>query len=330
MAHDVALRADESITPPPAADEAVRVVEVTKTYGRTRALHGVSLSVAPGEVVALLGPNGAGKTTLLEMLVGLRRPDSGSVWVLGEDPQDRPASLLRRIALQPQGGTLFPHLTPIETLRLWSSLYPSSLDPEHVLALAGLEDKRGDQVRRLSGGQQQRLLLAVTLVGRPALVFLDEPTGALDPNAKHEIWTIIRTLQADGRTIVLATHSMDEAEALCDRVVVIGGGRIRAAGTPAELIRDHAPVQTVSFRTPRPGCEDALAAIPGVFGVAIGPSGVRLETRNADDTLRGLLRLDDVLAPREIRVQQATLEDAYLSLMVGRDDEEHSACDSTR
>src|SRR3954471_3205803 len=217
------------------AQWAIEVAGLEKRYGDRRAVDGISLRIAPGEVFGLLGPNGAGKTTTVETLEGYRAPDGGSVRVLGLDPQADGPELRPRIGVMLQEGGLYPGVRPLEALRLFAAFYPNPDDPERLLDLVGLREASGTYVRRLSGGECQRLSLALALIGRPEVVFLDEPTAGMDPRARATTWDLIRELRDAGTTVVLTTHHMDEAEQLCDRVGIVHHGRLVAYGSPSEL-----------------------------------------------------------------------------------------------
>jgi ABC-2 type transport system ATP-binding protein len=219
------------------APPAISVAALSKSYGSTRAVDALDFEVHAGEVFGLLGPNGAGKTTTVEMLEGYRRPDAGSVRVLGLDPVRDARRLKPQIGVMLQSGGLYPGLRPLELLNLFASYYEPAESPEAMLDLVGLRDARGTPVRRLSGGQAQRLSLACALIGKPRVVFLDEPTAGMDPHARATTWTLVRDLRDRGVTVLLTTHAMDEAETLCDRVAIITGGRLAALGSPAELTR---------------------------------------------------------------------------------------------
>ncbi len=246
------------------AAPAIEVADLVKHYGATRAVDRISLRVEPGEVFGLLGPNGAGKTTTVETLEGYRRPDAGSVRVLGLDPFADGPRLRPRIGVMLQDGGLYQGIRPLEALRLFASYYDDADDPDRLLDLVGLREASGTIVRRLSGGQRQRLSLALCLVGRPALVFLDEPTAGMDPHARATTWRLVRELRTEGVTVVLTTHAMDEAEQLCDRVAIIDHGRVVAAGTPSELMAGAAGEQT-KFSAPT-GLD--RAALAGALGLA--------------------------------------------------------------
>jgi len=217
------------------ATAAIEVVELEKHYGATRAVDGLSLSVASGEVFGLLGPNGAGKTTTVEVLEGYRRPDRGHVRVLDLDPVEDGTALRPQIGVMLQDGGLAPGMRALEMLRLFAAFYDDADDPERLLDMVGLSTQRDSTIRRLSGGQRQRLSLALALVGRPRCVFLDEPTAGMDPHARAGTWDLVRDLKTAGVTVLLTTHAMDEAEHLCDRVAIVDHGRLVACGSPAEL-----------------------------------------------------------------------------------------------
>jgi ABC-2 type transport system ATP-binding protein len=229
----------------------------TKRYGTTTAVAGLDLDVAGGETVALLGPNGAGKTTTVECCMGYRAPDEGTVRVLGLDPRRDRARLTPRVGLMLQEGGVYPHAYPDEVLRLFAAFHRVPRDPEELLHRVGLEASRRTRFRDLSGGQKQRLSLALALVGRPEIVYLDEPTTGLDVAARHRTWELIAELQADGVTVVLTTHLLDEAEQLADRVAIIDHGRLIAAGTPTELTRGDQVGVTLRSR---PGLDTAVLA----------------------------------------------------------------------
>ena len=216
---------------------AVLVRDVRKTYGEVRAVDGVSFTVAPGEFFGLIGPNGAGKTTLIEILEGLRRPDAGEVVVLGQRPWPRNLALLPQVGVQTQSSAFFTRLTAVEHLRTVAALYGvGSQRADEGLRQVGLAGKADTRIDRLSGGQRQRLAIATALTHDPRLLFLDEPTAAVDPQARRSLWQVLRELKDRGKTIVYTTHHIDEAEALCDRVAIVDRGRIVALDTPRALV----------------------------------------------------------------------------------------------
>ena len=211
---------------------------LTKQYGELRAVDGISLTVNRGECIALLGPNGAGKTTTVEMLEGLVRPDAGEITILGRSLATDRQFVLERIGVVLQETTLYKRYTVAETVGLFASFYAQTLSPEVVLKRLQLEDKASTQLRNLSGGQRQRVYLACALINDPELLFLDEPTTGLDPQARRSIWELIAELKKEGRSVLLTTHYMEEAEVLADRVLIIDHGKVIAEGTPQQLIRD--------------------------------------------------------------------------------------------
>jgi ABC-2 type transport system ATP-binding protein len=242
---------------------AVEVHRLVKRYGAVTAVDGLDLTVEPGALFGLLGPNGAGKTTTMETMVGLRRPTSGTIRVFGHDPTAERAVVHRIVAVQPQKAALFAHLTVEETLRLWATLYDRPTGTADVLDAVGLGDSRRTLVRRLSGGQERRLLVATALVARPRLLVLDEPSLGLDPNARVALWDAVRAYRREGGTVVLSTNAMDEAETLCDQIVIIDGGRIVVRGTPAELIDRHAPRLPGHGSGRRPGLDEVFRSVTG-------------------------------------------------------------------
>ena len=251
---------------PDATDPAISVVGLEKHYGNVRAVDGLSFDVRVGEVFGLLGPNGAGKTTTVETLEGYRAPDAGEVRVLGLDPVRDGSRLRPRIGVMLQEGGLYPGLKPLELLRLFAAYYDDSEDPEALLATVGLRDTVSTPVRRLSGGQAQRLSLACALIGKPAVVFLDEPTAGMDPHARATTWQLVRSLRDRGVTVLLTTHAMDEAEQLCDRVAIVTAGRLAALGTPSDLTRDTIADEVWFAATPGldlHGIAQAIGVAPG-------------------------------------------------------------------
>jgi ABC-2 type transport system ATP-binding protein len=297
---------------------AIEVAALEKRYGPKSAVDGITFSIPAGEVFGLLGPNGAGKTTTVEILEGYRQPDGGEVRVLDLDPWRDGARLHPRIGVMLQEGGLYPGVRPLEALQLFASYYDDPDDPERLLRLVGLDDSRHTLVRRMSGGQQQRLSLALALVGKPALVFLDEPTAGMDPHARATTWTMLRELRDRGTTVVLTTHAMDEAEQLCDRVGIIDHGRLVACGSPAELTTRAAADET-TFSTVTGLRVDELAA-----RLELGPGAVR-ELRPGDyvvDTAASPALLATLTAwlceqgalVSELRAGRRSLEDVFLRL----------------
>ena len=222
---------------------AIDVSGLRKSYGAREVLHGISFGVEVGEVFALLGPNGAGKTTTVEILEGYRRRDGGSVRVLGDDPQRAGSSFRERIGIVLQSSALYPVLSVHEILELFAGYYPKPRTPKEVIEIVGLEGSRDVRVRKLSGGQLRRLDLALALIGDPELIFLDEPTTGFDPAARRQAWETIRGLRALGKSILLTTHYMEEAQRLADRLAILREGEIVATGSPRELLSGHAGVE---------------------------------------------------------------------------------------
>src|SRR4051812_2857023 len=242
----------------------VIVRDLRKSYDRTEAVRGVSFEIEPGEIFALLGPDGAGKTTTVECIVGLREPDDGQLEVCGLDARRQPREVKQKIGVALQSTSLQDKITPREALRLFGSFYRDRLAPDELLERFALTPKADARFETLSGGQRQRLALALAFVNRPELVFLDEPTTGLDPASRRELHHSITRMKADGHTVLLTTHYLDEAEQLCDRVAIIDQGRIVATGTPRELIAQSRGLQSVTLVVSRPMARARLANLPGV------------------------------------------------------------------
>jgi ABC-2 type transport system ATP-binding protein len=284
----------------------IEVRGLRKSYGSVEAVRGIDLTVSAGEIVAFLGPNGAGKTTTVEILSGHRQRDAGEVSVLGFDPAGAPRALRERIGIVPQETAVEPVLTVFETIRVYSAAYPHPLEAGEVLELVGLDAQRDLRVSSLSGGQQRRLDLAIGIAGDPELLFLDEPTTGFDPAARRRSWELIHRLRSHGKTILLTTHYMEEAQRLADRVVVIGSGRVIATGTPEDLARERPTV--ISFRVPAPGIPLPQDPQPG--------ETVTLSSESPTRTLLPLLIWADAhdLELEDLKVSRPSLEDVYLQL----------------
>jgi ABC-2 type transport system ATP-binding protein len=298
------------------ASAAVEVVDLVKSYGTNRAVDGLSLTVASGSVLALLGPNGAGKTTTIEICEGFRRADSGTVRVLDRRPGE--PDLRPRVGVMLQDGVGgYTGATALELLRLFAAYAAHPHDPEALLEIVGLSSAAGTPVKRLSGGQQQRLSLALALVGRPELVFLDEPTSGMDPQARRGTWDLIRSLRADGVTIVLTTHFLDEAEQLADTVIVMDAGRIVGQGSPAELTRSGAEGQIRFRAVPALRLESLVAALPDGSVAAEEEPGRYLVTGEVTPqllaTLTAWCAAQQVMA-EDLAIERRTLEDVFLEL----------------
>jgi ABC-2 type transport system ATP-binding protein len=289
----------------------IEVSGLTKSYGDVRAVAGIDLRIARGEVFAMLGPNGAGKTTTVEILEGYRRRDGGDVTVLGLDPGKQPRRLKAQIGIVLQSTGVDRYLTVAETIAMYSGYYPHPRPVDDVIDVVGLADKRNTRVVKLSGGQQRRLDVAIALAGDPELLFLDEPTTGFDPSARHEAWDVVKNLAALGKTVLLTTHYMDEAQHLADRVAVIADGRIVAEGAPATLGGRNATRARVSYLLP-----DG-ATPPTDLGGPPSPEGF-VEFAPEDLTL-GLHRLtgwamENSVSLSTLQILRPSLEDVYLQL----------------
>jgi ABC-2 type transport system ATP-binding protein len=290
---------------------AITARDVRKSYGDVAAVDGVSFDVEPGEFFGILGPNGAGKTTTLEIIEGLRRPDSGTVSVLGLPAWPRNSRLLPRIGVQLQSSSFFERLTAREQIRTFASLYgvPAKRADE-MLDTVGLTEQGAQRTEKLSGGQAQRLSIACALVHDPELLFLDEPTGSLDPQARRNLWDLLRQISSSGRTVMLTTHHMDEAEALCDRVAIMDHGKILRAGPPAALVRELDQPLRISVESGLISRERA-AALQGATNVADDGVSLSIATSDPAHVLSGLAGADALAG---LRVQGANLEDVFLAL----------------
>lgn len=306
----------------------IEIRDLVKTYKGHRAVDGVSLDVLDGEIFGILGPNGAGKTTTLEMIEGLRTPDSGSIKVKGFDAVREADKVRQIIGVQLQSTSLLPFLSAQELLELFGHFYGIT-DPaaraSELLAQVGLTEKSGNAATQLSGGQQQRLGIALALVNAPAVTFLDEPTTGLDPIARRNLWQTIETIRADGTTVVLTTHYMDEAQTLCDRIAIMDHGQVIACDTPDNLIRSLPQDAVVSARASQdpPFTESDVQALAGVTSATMtsesGMTTIRAATANVQDTIVALL---DLAERHHVRLDNlastsANLEDVFLA-MTGR------------
>ena len=298
---------------------ALLVQDLRKYYGDVRAVDGLDLAVGAGECFGLLGPNGAGKTTTIEICEGLTFPDSGRVEILGLRWDQEEKQLRQRLGIQLQETQLADKLTVAEVVRLFRSFYERGRSVDEVIRLVQLEEKRDGRVGKLSGGQKQRLALACAIVGAPDLLFLDEPTTGLDPQSRRQLWDLITDFKANGRTILLTTHYMDEAEILCDRVAIVDHGKVIALGPPRELIRSLGAEHVVDFALggeAPPLDEGALRSIAGVRAARMRAGGYELNVGELHRTVPALLGF---LAERRLELAQltthsATLEDVFVSL----------------
>jgi ABC-2 type transport system ATP-binding protein len=292
----------------------IEVRNLAKRYGEQVALDGVSFTVGQGEIFGILGPNGAGKTTAVECMAGLRRPDSGSIRVLGLDPQADGQALRERVGPQTQETHLQDKIKVWEALDLYASFYRRPADWNRLLETWGLAGKRNALVSKLSGGQRQRLFIALALVGRPDLVFLDELTSGLDPQARRVTWGLVKQIRDSGVTVVLVSHFMDEAEELCDRVAILDRGRIAALDSPAGLIDGTEATHRLLFRPAGELDESVLAGLPGVTGVS--REGGRVTVTGTGDFASAVtseLARRQVLAAG-LRIEGRTLDEAYVAL----------------
>jgi ABC-2 type transport system ATP-binding protein len=294
----------------------IQVSGIRKTYGRTVAVDEVSFEVSEGEIFGLIGPNGAGKTTTMECIEGLRRPDRGTISVLGLDPLRDVYKLQDRIGVQLQQAQLQKRIKVWEAVDLWASLYQKkAIDAEHLLEQLGLTDKRGAWFMNLSGGQKQRLFIALALINDPEVVFLDELTTGLDPQSRRAIWDLVRGIRDRGKTVFLTTHLMEEAERLCDRVAIIEHGRIIDIDSPNRLVDKHCPERSVALTTENPIAAERFRAIPGVDAVICNDKRITIRGRG-DDLVTEVI---DCLSENRIRVTDfrtilPNLEDVFLKL----------------
>ena len=321
MLSNVRLAQPAGVAALPADDDIVAVNHLVKRYGRFTAVNDVSFTIRRGEIYGLLGPNGAGKTTTLEIIEGLRRGDGGEVTVDGLDVRRDRRAVQRRIGVQLQTTTLFDELTVRETIQLFGSFYPSARSVDELLSEVALDEKARARPGDLSGGQRQRLALALALVNDPALLLLDEPTTGLDPQSRHLLWETIRGLRERGKTILLTTHFMDEAQTLCDRIAILDGGRIIAEDTPAGLIGLLNASATIECALiPPPGGQTldsaTLHLLPGVSEVQSTGERVRIFSSRIKQTLTALFQRAEAqgVSVEDLLVQAPTLEDVFLKL----------------
>ena len=292
------------------ASDVIFAEHLVKRYGSFTSVADISLNVRRGEIVGVLGPNGAGKTSTVEILEGLRKRDGGIAEVLGCDTSDL-KPVRHRIGAVTQNGNLSDNISVREHARFYSAIYPNAMTPAEAIERVGLTDKAKTRVSKLSGGQKQRLLVSLALIGRPEVVFLDEPTSELDPQARRLVWDLISDpSERDRRAMLLTTHQMDEAQTLCDRVYIVDHGKVAAMDTPDALIKRFAPKQTIRFET-NPQSIDMLAPLqPVIDGVKAA-----IETISLEDTLAQLMALRGAGAiVQNLSIHRATLEDVFLAL----------------
>jgi ABC-2 type transport system ATP-binding protein len=319
LEHPPAPILDTSPPPPPSAgasgNRVIEVAHLCKRYGSTVAVDDVSFDVFEGEIFGLIGPNGAGKTTTMECVEGVRQADAGRTTVLGLDPARDANALQERIGVQLQQAQLQKRIRVGEAVDLWASLYPRTVDGRVLLEQLGLTEKRNASFMSLSGGQKQRLFIALALINDPEVLFLDELTTGLDPQARHAIWDLVNGIRRRGKTVFLTTHLMEEAERLCDRVAIIERGRLIEMGTPADLVRRHCPERGVVFSSDREGLAGELERIAGAGSVRVEGATYTMQGRG-DDFVTAVIRFIAAhgLTVRDFRTVFPTLEDVFLKL----------------
>ncbi|MEA2630493.1 MAG: type transport system ATP-binding protein [Chloroflexota bacterium] len=299
-----------------AAGPVIRVRGLVKRYGDVKAVDGIDFDVAAGEVFGLLGPNGAGKTTTVEILEGLRPPDGGQATVLGVDVAKGADSLKPRIGVSLQTASLYPKLTVVEVIDLFRSFYATSRPTAELIELLELGERQNARTKDLSGGQRQRLSVALALVNDPELIFLDEPTTGLDPAARRSLWDLVRGLKAKGRSVLLTTHYMEEAEVLCDRLAIMDHGHILEMGTVDELISKRFKERAVRLDRIDAIGDDELGALAAVSSVKHDGEAVLLYSSDVAATVGALLALTEShgIEPQNLGIRRATLEDVFLDL----------------
>jgi ABC-2 type transport system ATP-binding protein len=297
-------------------NQVIQVSGIRKTYGRTVAVDEVSFEVNEGEIFGLIGPNGAGKTTTMECVEGVRKPDRGNILVLGLDPFRDVYKLQERIGVQLQQAQLQKRIKVWEAVDLWASLYKKkAVDAERLLEQLGLADKRDAWFMNLSGGQKQRLFIALALINDPEVVFLDELTTGLDPQARRAIWELVRQIRERGKTVFLTTHLMEEAEKLCDRVAIIEHGKIIDVDTPERLVSRHCPERTVVLITEDANADGRFRAIAGVESVTLADSRFTIRGRG-DDLVSAVITClsENRIRVTDFRTILPSLEDVFLKL----------------
>ena len=297
--------------------DSLQVIDLKKFYGPVKAVDGITFSVNQGEVFGMLGPNGAGKTTTVETIVGLTKRDSGMIRVFGLDPAQDPIGVKSRIGVQLQTAAMFARLTVKETIQLYANFYPRASRIMETMELVGLTDKANVQTIKLSGGQLQRLSVALALVGNNDIIFLDEPTTGLDPQARRSLWEVICQIRQQGKTVFMTTHYMDEAERLCDRVAVVDHGKIIALDSPQELIKQHFQERAIEFQQPQSTINvEILQRLSGVKRVQVEEDTIILYSATVTQTIPELLKYAEEtgMSMDDFSVRTATLEDVFLEL----------------
>jgi ABC-2 type transport system ATP-binding protein len=294
----------------------IEVEKLRKSYGEIKAVNGISFTVAQGEIFGMLGPNGAGKTTTMEIVEGLRPADSGSVFVLGMDIKQHPRRIKGSIGVQLQTTSLYPRLTVCEALDLFGSFFPKALPHDELIKLVDLEDSQNKLCMNLSGGQQQRLSICIALVNDPQILFLDEPTSGLDPQARHNIWDLVKLQKEKGKTVFLTTHYMEEAERLCERVAIIDHGEIIATDRPDRLVSQHFNEEAIEFQLDRPLGDEVLRQLAGATNVVMENGRVTVYSKSVPVTISALMDMakQGDMKLTDLYVRRATLEDVFLKL----------------
>lgn len=294
----------------------LRVDNLRKSYGAVAAVKGISFAIEAKEIFALLGPNGAGKTTTIECIIGLRQSDGGSVEICGLDAAKNPRQVKQRIGVQLQATNLQDRITPLEALNLFASFYQEPADPKQLLAEFSLQEKAHAKYETLSGGQRQRLALALAMINRPQVLLLDEPTAGLDPQSRRELQTIIRKLRGEGRSILLCTHYIEEAQQLCDRVGIIDHGELVAMGTPGELIARAKSLPRIIAKTSRQPQLDRLRQMEAVRAVEMENGAIALSTSSVSTTLAALMShlQAEQIELLDVSIVRPSLEDVFIEL----------------